>query len=51
VNKRFYFSTVANDEAKNDWRVIEVLPAQNLPVTGTSGLELTEIVIIFERGN
>ena len=43
------FPERANDEAKNDWKVLSVLPAQYVPVNGTTGLELTEIVILFER--
>lgn len=42
--------TVANGHAMNDWRVLAVLPAQYMPAVGASGLELTEVVIIFERG-
>jgi hypothetical protein len=42
-------SEVANEQAKDDWHVLTVLPAQYLSVTGTSGLEIIEIVILFQR--
>ena len=42
---------VANGHAQEDWRVLAVLPAQYMPAVGTSGLELAEVVIIFERGS
>ena len=46
------FPKVATDEAiTGDWRVLTVLPAKYVPFIGTSGLDLTEIVVIFERGN
>jgi hypothetical protein len=42
---------VANVQAQDDWRVLTVLPIKFSSVTAPSGLELTEIVILFERGN
>jgi hypothetical protein len=43
--------TVANLEAQQDWRLCAVLPFRYLPtpVIGTPGLELSELVVIFER--
>ena len=42
--------TVANAEAQQDWRVCAVLPFRYLPASGGAGSELTELVLIFERG-
>ena len=42
--------TVANAQAQEDWRICAVMPFRYLPAVGTSGLELTELVVIFERG-
>ena len=43
-------SGVANHEAQDDWRVLTILPLRYLPALGTSGLELTEVTVVFERG-
>jgi len=42
---------IANGQAPDDWRVPTVLPVRFSSVTAPSGLEVTEIVILFERGN
>jgi len=42
--------TVANVQAQEDWRICAAMPFKYLPAVGTSGLELTELVVIFERG-
>jgi hypothetical protein len=44
-------ATVANQEAKDNWRVSAVLPHRLLPAMGALGLELAEVVILFERGS
>ena len=42
--------TIANAQAQEDWRICAVMPFRYLSVVGTSGLELAELVVIFERG-
>ena len=42
--------TVANTQAQEDWRICAVIPFRYLPAVGTSGLEVTELMVIFERG-
>ena len=41
--------TVANDQEHEDWRICAVMPFRYLPAVGTSGSEVTELVVIFER--
>jgi hypothetical protein len=41
--------TVANAQAQEDWRICAVMPFRYLPAAGTSGSEVTELVVIFER--
>jgi hypothetical protein len=42
--------TVANVQAQEDWRICAVMLFRYLLAVGTSGLELTELVVIFECG-
>ena len=41
--------TVANAQAQEDWRICAVMPFRYLPAVGTSGSEVSELVVIFER--
>jgi hypothetical protein len=41
--------TVANAQAQEDWRICAVMPFRYVPAVGTSGSEVTELVVIFER--
>jgi len=41
--------TVANAQAQEDWRICAVMPFRYLPAVGTSGSEVTELMVIFER--
>jgi hypothetical protein len=44
-------AATATQEAQGDWQVLSVVPHRMLPAFGNSGLELTEVLIVFERGN
>jgi hypothetical protein len=44
-------AATATQEAQGDWQVLSVVPHRMLPALGNSGLELTEVLIVFERGN
>jgi hypothetical protein len=44
------FDQSVNAEAAQDWRVLSVVPSRYLPAMSASGLQLTEVTVIFERG-